>query len=136
MWRFLSVLVLLATALPAAASPRLAKLPPSAWGEGPQLSVTVRFGNQRLLALRSLTSESAAVADRFPDYDVLTKRDSQSWNDKTREVIDERLALQVRDGVLTPTQLATLRQVQAAAEDNAPLNEWLQRHGLGSAAQL
>jgi hypothetical protein len=51
------------------------------------------------------------VADPFPTYDVLAKRDSESWNDKTREVIDARLALQVRDGVLTPTQLATLRLV-------------------------
>jgi hypothetical protein len=51
------------------------------------------------------------VHDRFPDYDVLAKRDSQSWNDKTREVIDERLALKVPEGVLTALQLATLRQV-------------------------
>jgi hypothetical protein len=51
------------------------------------------------------------VHDRFPDYDVLATRDSPSWNDKTREVIDERLALEVPDGVLTATQLATLRIV-------------------------
>jgi hypothetical protein len=51
------------------------------------------------------------VHDPFPTYDVLAKRDSESWNDKTREVIDRRLALQVRDDVLTPTQLATLRLV-------------------------
>lgn len=49
------------------------------------------------------------MRDRFPTYDVLTKRDSPSWNDKTREVIDRRLALQVAEGVLTATQLATLR---------------------------
>nr|ART35641.1 A109 [uncultured bacterium] len=29
-------------------------------------------------------------------------------------------------------QLATLEQIQAAAEDNAPLREWLERHGLGA----
>ncbi len=49
--------------------------------------------------------------DRFPTYDVLAKRDSPSWNDKTREVIDQRLALEVPEGVLTPVQLATLRKL-------------------------
>jgi hypothetical protein len=33
------------------------------------------------------------MADRFPGYDVLSKRSSPSWNDKTRGVIDERLSL-------------------------------------------
>ncbi len=31
--------------------------------------------------------------DRFPGYDVLSKRDSMSWNDATRKVMDERLAI-------------------------------------------
>lgn len=30
--------------------------------------------------------------DRYPEYDVLAKRDTPSWNDATRRVIDERLA--------------------------------------------
>ena len=29
---------------------------------------------------------------RYPDYDVLSKRDTPSWNAKTREVIEQRLA--------------------------------------------
>src|ERR1700761_31936 len=33
------------------------------------------------------------MTDRFPGYDVLSKRNSPSWNDKTREVIDQRLAV-------------------------------------------
>jgi len=33
------------------------------------------------------------VADRYPGYDVLKKRDSVSWNDQTRRVIDRRLAI-------------------------------------------
>lgn len=48
------------------------------------------------------------MADRFPDYDVLAKRDSPSWNSQTREVIDERLALTLHDDVLPPSALATL----------------------------
>lgn len=33
------------------------------------------------------------MADRYPGYDVLAKRHSPSWNDQTRAVIDERLAI-------------------------------------------
>jgi hypothetical protein len=33
-----------------------------------------------------------AEAPRYPGYDVLAKRDTPSWNAKTREVIDRRLA--------------------------------------------
>ncbi|MGB6535529.1 MAG: gluconate 2-dehydrogenase subunit 3 family protein [Xanthobacteraceae bacterium] len=33
------------------------------------------------------------MADRYPGYDVLTKRNSVSWNEQTRAVIDERLAI-------------------------------------------
>jgi len=51
------------------------------------------------------------VADRFPAYDVLAGRDTLSWNARTREVIDARLGLQVPEGVLSATRLATLRVV-------------------------
>ncbi|HEX4042068.1 MAG TPA: gluconate 2-dehydrogenase subunit 3 family protein [Xanthobacteraceae bacterium] len=33
------------------------------------------------------------MSERYPGYDVLKKRNSVSWNDQTRKVIDERLAL-------------------------------------------
>jgi hypothetical protein len=33
------------------------------------------------------------MADRYPGYDVLSKRHSMSWNDQTRAVIDARLAI-------------------------------------------
>jgi hypothetical protein len=32
------------------------------------------------------------MTDRYPGYDVLSKRWTQSWNEQTREVIDRRLA--------------------------------------------
>lgn len=51
------------------------------------------------------------MADRFATYDVLDKRDTPSWNDKTREAIDDRLALQVLDGILDDLQLASLRHL-------------------------
>ena len=50
------------------------------------------------------------MADRFPDYDVLAKRDTPSWNPQTRKVIDDRLATEEPD-VLTPEARATLRKV-------------------------
>jgi len=33
------------------------------------------------------------MSERYPGYDVLNKRNSMSWNEQTREVIDQRLAL-------------------------------------------
>src|SRR4051794_23449495 len=33
------------------------------------------------------------TSGRYPGYDVLTKRDTRSWNDKTREVIQARLCV-------------------------------------------
>ena len=33
------------------------------------------------------------MADRYPGYDVLRKRNSISWNDQTRAVIDDRLGI-------------------------------------------
>ena len=33
------------------------------------------------------------IAPHFPDYDVLAKRNTPSWNAQTREVVDRRLAI-------------------------------------------
>jgi Gluconate 2-dehydrogenase subunit 3 len=33
------------------------------------------------------------MSERYPGYDVLSKRNSPSWNDQTREIIDARLAV-------------------------------------------
>jgi hypothetical protein len=66
------------------------------------------------------------VADRFPDYDVLAKRDTPSWNDKTRAVIAERLVMTERSGVLSDLQFATLRtavdRIVPQPEDRPPVN--------------
>lgn len=47
------------------------------------------------------------MADAYPGYDVLTKRDGLSWNDCTRDVIEARLALSA-PRYLTAAQLRTL----------------------------
>lgn len=53
------------------------------------------------------------MADPFPDYDVLAKRDTPAWNPQTRKVVEERLALQIPPHPLSDVQLATLRRVVA-----------------------
>lgn len=67
------------------------------------------------------------MADRFPDYDVLAKRDTLSWNDRTRDVIDQRLALGDREGLdeaLRRTLVALVDRVAPQPEGRAPVNAW------------
>jgi hypothetical protein len=49
------------------------------------------------------------MPDRYPGYDVLRKRDTPSWNDKTREVVDARLALPDEPHFFSWTEWAILR---------------------------
>jgi hypothetical protein len=50
------------------------------------------------------------MAERYPGYDVLRKRDSLSWNDQTRAVIDQRLAIDPnRHEFFTDPEWQTLR---------------------------
>ena len=48
------------------------------------------------------------MKERFPGYDVLAKRRSPSWNEKTRRVIDERLSLPREPRFLTADEWSTL----------------------------
>jgi len=45
---------------------------------------------------------------RYPGYDVTSKRNTPSWNDKTREVIDARLAVASRPEFLSSEEWLTL----------------------------
>lgn len=45
---------------------------------------------------------------RYPGYDVMSKRDSPSWNDKTREVVDARLRVEERPAFLSAPEWRTL----------------------------
>jgi chromosome segregation protein len=56
--------------------------------------------------------------------------------DERRAAAAESLSAAQAEHAAAEAQLHTLRQIQAAAEDNAPLAEWLERHGLASAARL
>jgi hypothetical protein len=45
---------------------------------------------------------------RFPGYDVLSKRQGISWNDKTREVIDRRLSIESKPQFFTSDEFLTV----------------------------
>ncbi|HZM34928.1 MAG TPA: chromosome segregation protein SMC [Burkholderiales bacterium] len=56
--------------------------------------------------------------------------------DKRAGAAGEALGEAEREHAAAQAELATLRQIQAAAEANAPLHDWLERHGLSTAAHL
>ncbi len=68
-------------------------------------------------ALEALQAESALLEER-------------------RAAATDLLNAAQREHAAAEAQIATLRQIQAAAEDNAPLREWFERHGLGGLAPL
>lgn len=47
----------------------------------------------------------------YPGYDVLAKRDTVSWNDRTRAVIDARLAVEDRPSFFNETEWRALKAV-------------------------
>lgn len=53
------------------------------------------------------------MSGRFPGYDVLAKRHSPSWNEKTRQVIDQRIAAPREPRFLTEDEFRTLAAVCA-----------------------
>jgi Gluconate 2-dehydrogenase subunit 3 len=53
------------------------------------------------------------IEGRFPDYDVLSKRNSPSWNDKTREVIAHRLAVGGEPKFFTADEFRTVEALAA-----------------------
>lgn len=53
------------------------------------------------------------LAGRFPDYDVLSKRQTPSWNDKTREVIARRLAVSPDPKFFTDDEFKTVEALAA-----------------------
>src|SRR5690349_16084869 len=51
------------------------------------------------------------MPDRYPGYDVLSKRHTPSWNEQTRRVIDARLAVPREPRFFTEEEWATLNAV-------------------------
>ncbi|HEX2567156.1 MAG TPA: chromosome segregation protein SMC [Burkholderiales bacterium] len=76
----------------------------------------------------------AAVAAAQQELDALQGRHAAL--EERRAAASDALSEAQKEHTSAEAQLATLRQIQAAAEDNAPLKAWLDRHGLGTAAPL
>lgn len=53
------------------------------------------------------------MPDPYPGYDVLSKRNTPSWNDKTREVIDRRLSLPRSPRFFSEPEFATVEAIAA-----------------------
>jgi hypothetical protein len=51
------------------------------------------------------------MTDRYPGYDVLSKRWTESWNDPTRRAIDRRLSLPREPRFFSATEWQTLQAV-------------------------
>jgi chromosome segregation protein len=89
----------------------------------------------------ALQSVGATIAELEQGLDA-TQRRCESLQaqhaaaDELRTQAGEALGAAQREHAAAHAQLDTLRQIQAAAEDNAPLQEWLERHGLAQAARL
>lgn len=53
------------------------------------------------------------ISGRFPDYNVLSKRRTPSWNDKTREVVARRLAVGPEPKFFTADEFKTVEALAA-----------------------
>ena len=53
------------------------------------------------------------MSERYPGYDVLAKRDTPSWNEQTRRVIDQRLAMPREPRFCTAAEWPTLEAICA-----------------------
>lgn len=51
------------------------------------------------------------MSSRYPGYDVLSKRHTESWNEMTREVIDRRIAVSREPSFFSPAEWETLNAV-------------------------
>ena len=58
-----------------------------------------------------MTDRPDVTSGRYPGYDVLAKRDTPSWNDATRAVIDARLAIESRPAFFDAAEWQTLEAV-------------------------
>jgi chromosome segregation protein len=83
---------------------------------------------ERLSALAGeLEAASQAFAAVQTECEALEER---------RAAAAEMVSVAQREHAAAEAQLGTLRQIQAETENNAPLREWLERHGLGGSPRL
>ncbi len=113
-------------------------------------SQALALRRERLEAeLQALEEPDAAAAAELEQRLAALAAEVQAANDALTvvqaecEALEERRAAAVeavgvaqREHAAAEAQLATLKQIQADTENNAPLREWLDRHGLGGLPRL
>ncbi len=81
--------------------------------------------------LAALAAEVAAASETF----AAVQAECESLEER-RATAAESVSGAQREHAAVEAQLATLRQIQADTENNTPLREWLERHGLGGLPRL
>jgi chromosome segregation protein len=76
------------------------------------------------------------VALRSAQGQIESLQAESAAGDEGRAAATEALNAAQRDETAAQAQLATLRQIQADTENNAPLRDWLDRHALGGLPRL
>jgi chromosome segregation protein len=84
--------------------------------------------------VQDLEQLHSALARAQQEFEALEAERAAA--EERRAQAAEALGAAQREHAAAQAQLETLRQIQADAEDNAPLDEWLARHGLAHAARL
>ena len=89
-------------------------------------------------AMRGLAGRLAELqsALQAAQAEVEALQEESAALEERRSAAAATLAEAQREHAAAQAQLDTLRQIQAATEDNAPLREWLQRHGLDDLPRL
>jgi chromosome segregation protein len=89
-------------------------------------------------AMRALAGRLAELqsALQAAQAEVEALQEESAALEERRSAAAATLAEAQREHAAAQAQLDTLRQIQAATEDNAPLREWLQRHGLDDLPRL
>jgi chromosome segregation protein len=104
-----------------------------------------RIDAERLALAEPDAAVSRALEERVTQIDGLLQAARRAFEELQAQCVAlqessaqaaEAVGVAERDHAAAQAQLATLRQIHAQAQDNVPLREWLERHGLGSAAQL
>ncbi|HKU46935.1 MAG TPA: chromosome segregation protein SMC [Burkholderiales bacterium] len=96
-----------------------------------ELQTLAEPGSGAPRSVEELERELAQAQQAFEDLQT-----EFSAAEEGRSAATEALDVAQREHAAAQAQLETLQQIQAAAEDNAPLSEWLERHGLAQAQRL
>ena len=100
-----------------------------------ELETLLKPDSTALLALDALVREiDASIAEAELGIETL-QADCARLEERQSSAL-ERVAQASREATAAEAQLATLRQIQTAAEDSAPLHDWLETHGLSALPRM